>query len=151
MLAALDDSAPLTRRDIARAGAEYEVLRPMLSDRAAFVAAFPDVGVQAIQGDAPSHNVIRTTCGVRFSDFEDVTCGPVEWDLAMLGPEACAEYDDAAQALGLRATVPEVQRFMDAARRLQLIGCLALVPQLPLLAEGLASMVESWRATPPLE
>jgi Phosphotransferase enzyme family len=151
MLAALDDSGPLTLRDIARARAEYEVLRPMLSDRAAFEAKFPGVGVQAIQGDAPSHNVIRTTGGMRFSDFEDVTCGPVEWDLAMLGPQACAEYDDAARELGLRVTDPEVQRLMDAARSLQLIGCLALVPQLPVLADGLAPMVESWRAAPPLE
>jgi hypothetical protein len=122
----------------------------MLSDRATFAAAFPGVGVQAIQGDGPSHNVIRTISGVRFADFEDVTWGPVEWDVAMSGPEACAEYDAAARKLGLRMTDPEVQRLMDAARTLQLIGCLALIPQLPLLADGLAPMVQSWRSAPPL-
>ena len=101
--------------------------------------------LQAVQGDGPSHNVIRTTSGIRFSDFEDVSLGPVEWDLAMLGPEAVAEYDDAATALGLRRTDPQVQRLMDTARTLQFISAATLVPQLPVLAEGLAPVIEQWR------
>jgi hypothetical protein len=149
MLTALDDVDILAPGEIDRARAEYEALRSALSDRAAFEAAFPGVGVQPIQGDGPSHNVIRTKSGIRFSDFEDVTCGPVEWDLAMMEPEATAEYDIAARERGLRVTDPEVQRVMDSARRLQFVGCLTLIPQLPVLADGLAEMLEEWRATPP--
>jgi Phosphotransferase enzyme family len=150
MLATLDDVDILARGEADRARAEYDSLRSALSGRAAFEAAFPGVGVQPIQGDGPSHNVIRTKSGIRFSDFEDVTCGPVEWDLAMMGPEATAGYDTAARERGLRVTDPEVQRVMDSARRLQFVGCLTLIPQLPVLADGLAEVLEEWRATPPL-
>ena len=146
MLAQLDGSELLTAADVERARAEYDALRRVLSDRDAFERAFPGVGMQAIQGDGPSHNVIRTTTGIRFADFEDVTCGPVEWDLAMMGPEATADYDAAARELGRRATDPDVQKVMDAARTLQMIGCVALIPELPVLADGLAGLIDSWRA-----
>ncbi|MGE4365679.1 MAG: phosphotransferase, partial [Mycolicibacterium sp.] len=107
--------------------------------------------VQPLQGDGPSHNVIRTTSGIRFADFEDVTSGPVEWDLALLGPDAVAEYDHAAHERGLRRTDPTVRRLMDHARRLQFVGCLTLVPQLPVLADGLAEVLADWRSTPAFE
>jgi aminoglycoside phosphotransferase (APT) family kinase protein len=149
MLATLTASALLTDTDIARARAEYDTLRPALCDSAAFSRAFPGVGVQPLHGDGPSHNVIRTKAGIRFSDFEDVTCGPVEWDLAMMGPETNAAYDAAALRRGLRATDPAVQRVMDAARTLQFIACVALVPELPVLAQGLPPAIEAWRASPP--
>lgn len=145
MFAALEESDLLSAADIDRARAEYASLRAVLSDPAAFAARHPGVSVQAVQGDGPSHNVIRTTSGIRFSDFEDVSLGPVEWDLAMLGPEAVAEYDEAAVALGLRPTDAAVQRLMDTARALQFIACATLVPQLPILADGLASVIAEWR------
>jgi hypothetical protein len=37
---------------------------------------------------------------------------------------------------------------MDAARSLQVVACLALVPELPMLALGLAPVLEQWRAAP---
>lgn len=146
MFAHLKPCDLLGAADIERARAEYAALRGVLADPTVFAARYPGVGLQAVQGDGPSHNVIRTTDGIRFSDFEDVSLGPVEWDLAMLGPEAVAEYDDAADRLGLRRTDAGVQQLMDAARRLQFISCVTLVPRLPVLAEGLASVIESWRA-----
>jgi hypothetical protein len=148
MLATLEDVDLLQPAEVDRARTEDKTLRSIVSDRSAFEAAFPGVEVQAIQGDGPSHNVIRTKTGIRFSDFEDVTRGPVEWDLALMGGEATAEYNRAARERGLRATDPEIQRLMDSARRLQFVGCLTLIPQLPVLAEGLAELLEDWRATP---
>jgi hypothetical protein len=148
MLTALEDVDTLRTAEIDRARTEYAALRSILSDRAAFESAFPGVGVQAIQGDGPSHNVIRTKAGIRFSDFEDVTLGPVEWDLTLMGGEAVAGYDIAARQRGLRAVEPDVQRLMDSARRLQFIACLTLTPQLPLLADGLREALADWRATP---
>ncbi|MGB3485521.1 MAG: phosphotransferase [Mycobacterium sp.] len=150
MLAALQESSLLTAGDITRARAEYHALHELLGSRESFESSFPGVAVQALHGDGPAHNVIRTTDGVRFSDFEDVTCGPAEWDLAMMGEAANAEYDVAAQALGLRATDPELQRLMDAARTLQFIGCVTLIPQLPVLRDGLIPAIEAWRAGPPI-
>ncbi|PRC46919.1 phosphotransferase, partial [Mycobacterium sp. ITM-2017-0098] len=113
MLDELDGAPILTTADVDRARTEFESLQPILADRSAFESAFPGVPVQSIQGDAPSHNVIRTRSGIKFSDFEDVTCGPVEWDLAMSGPDVIAQYDAAARVRGLRTTGHEVQRVMD--------------------------------------
>ncbi|MDX1884438.1 phosphotransferase [Mycolicibacterium sp. 120270] len=148
IFAVLDDVDLLSPAEVKRARDEYETLRSVLSDRTKFEAAFPDVGVQPIQGDGPSHNVIRTRSGIRFSDFEDVALGPVEWDLAMMGPDAVAQYDIAAVQRGLRRTDPRMQRVMDAGRRLQFVACLTLIPQLPLLADGLKSVLDEWRTTP---
>lgn len=148
MLTALEDVDMLLPAELDRARNEYEMLRSVLSDRIAFESAYPGVSTQAIQGDGPSHNVIRTKTGIRFSDFEDVTTGPVEWDLTLMGPGATAEYNVAAAERGLRATDSDVQRVMDSARRLQFVACLSLVPQLPLLADGLKESLADWRATP---
>ncbi|HKV17489.1 MAG TPA: phosphotransferase [Mycobacterium sp.] len=148
MMTALEGVDILQTAEVDRARSEYAALQSVLSDRTSFESAFPGVGVQAIQGDAPSHNVIRTKTGVRFSDFEDVTLGPVEWDLTLMGPQAITDYDIAARQRGLRATDPDVQRLMDSARRLQFVGCLTLIPQLPLLADGLGEALADWRATP---
>jgi hypothetical protein len=92
--------------------------------------------------------VIRTMSGICFSDFEDVCAGPVEWDLALMGPQTTADYNRAVLARGLRRTDPSVQLVMDAARRLQFLGALTLIPRLPVLAQGLAEALDEWRASP---
>lgn len=148
MLTELDGVEVLTAGDIDRARGEYEALRRILADAETFARTFPDASVQPIQGDGPSHNVIRTKSGIRFSDFEDVSRGPIEWDLAMLGTAAIDQYELTASQLALRAVDREVLRVMDYARRLQFVGCLTLIPQLPLLAQGLATALDEWRATP---
>lgn len=148
MIAELHTVDLLTADDVDRARVEFDSLRAILADQKAFQAAFPGVTVQPIQGDAPSHNVIRTTSGIVFSDFEDICRGPVEWDLAMLGAAAVAEYDAAARDLGIRTVDPEVLRVMEYAHRLQFIGCTTLVSQLPLLADGLGQALSEWRSMP---
>jgi hypothetical protein len=40
--------------------------------------------MQAIYGDAHSRNVLNTTQGVLWTDWEDTFIGPIEWDLACL-------------------------------------------------------------------
>ncbi|ORB30982.1 phosphotransferase [Mycolicibacterium parafortuitum] len=147
MIAGLRPQHGLTASDIERARGEFDRLRAVLADRESFHRAFPGVPVQPVQGDAPSHNVIRTRAGILFSDFEDITCGPVEWDLAMLGEDAVTAYDRAAHERGVRRTDPEVLRAMESARRLQFVGCFTLIPQLPILAAPLAEALDDWRAT----
>lgn len=144
------DPGPLTEADLAHVEGDWRALAPLLSSPEALRAALPGVTLQAIHGDAPQYNVIQTTTGPRFADFEDVCLGPIEWDLAGLPAEALAAYDDAARARGLRPHHPEALRLMNAARSLQVIAAFTLVPKLPLLAEGLLPALAAWRETPPL-
>jgi hypothetical protein len=85
---------------------------------------------------------------VRRDGFSIVTLGPVEWDLAFAGPDGQAAYDVAAARLGLRPLDQRLLRVMESARMLQLVACLALVPQLPVHAEGLRPSLDHWRGTP---
>jgi hypothetical protein len=134
--------------DLDRARREWAAFAPLGSSRAAFEAAFPGVDLQPIHGDAPFYNVIPTSEGELCSDFEHVTLGPVEWDLVGAGPEGEAAYDAAAAQLGLRPLDRRVLRVMGSARSIQIVACLALAPELPLLVEGLRPVVDSWRASP---
>lgn len=148
-LALLEENpGPLAPEDLERARGEWAVLGPVLSSREGFAKAFPNVSVQPIHGDAPSYNIIRTSSGVRYADFEDVNLGPVEWDLSFLGPDGAAVYNAAAARAGVRPLDPAVLGVMDAAGMLRMVACYALVPQLPMLAEWLAPSLQRWRTMP---
>jgi hypothetical protein len=95
------------------------------------------------------YNIIPTAEGVLWSDFEDSCLGPLEWDLASVGPEYTKVYNDAAAELGRPQLDQKAVAAMDLARAVQLIVCLPLLPQMPDgMAEGLAPFVENWRAMP---
>jgi hypothetical protein len=143
-----DNPELLAAKDLERAQREWALLSPVLSSPERFSAEFPRASLQAIHGDAPSYNVIDTIAGPRYADFEDVTLGPPEWDLALLGIEAASAYDAAAVRVGLRPLDADTLRVMDSARMLQLVTCFALAPQLPMLAAGLAPSLEHWRTMP---
>ncbi len=139
----------ITRADLERARREWEQLAPVLGSREGFQARFPNATLQPIHGDAPAYNFIHTTSGLRYADFEDTSLGPVEWDMALLGPAAAAAYDGVAARAGVRKLDPHVARVMDSAGMLRMVACLALVPQLPMLAQGLAPALDEWRKSPP--
>jgi thiamine kinase-like enzyme len=126
------------------------VIGPVLTSRAAFEETFPGIDLQTIHGDAPYHNMISTPAGDLWSDFELVTVGAVESDLAMVGPEALAVYDTAAAALGLRTVDERVLRVTEAAARLAMIAALAMAPELPMLVGAIEPMIDQWRATAPV-
>ncbi|MET4428053.1 hypothetical protein ABIA65_001335 [Mycolicibacterium sp. 624] len=136
--------------DLERAQREWSVLEPVLTSRSAFESTFPGVEIQPIHGDAPYHNMITTADGELWSDFELVTMGAVESDLAMVGPEGVAAYNEAATPLGLRPLDGRVLRVTDAAGLLAVVACLAMAPQLPMLTEGVQPILAQWRAGPPL-
>ena len=138
----------LAAEDLKRAQREWHTLEPILTSQRAFEAAFPHASVQPVHGDAPFYNVIHTGSGVRYADFEDVTLGPPEWDLAGAGPQYTAAYAEAAGAAGVRPLQEDVLQVMSAARNLQLVACMALVPELPLLGTGLSSLLDGWRNSP---
>lgn len=130
--------------DLARAEEEWKALAPILTLEG-FAREFPHVDTQPVHGDAPSYNVLETPDGVLDADFELVCRGPIELDLAHLSPEAIAAYTERATELGMRTPDERVLAAMNSARMLLLISVLSLVPQLPILAEGLKGFVEQWR------
>ena len=94
--------------------------------------------------------MIATPDGELWSDFELVTLGAIESDLAMVGPEGIAAYDAAAEALGLRPVDARVYHITEAAGRLAMVAALAMAPNLPMLRDGLAQMLDRWRDTEPV-
>ena len=138
----------LAPADLDRARREWELIGPLTSSPEAFAATFPEATVQPIHGDAPLYNVIPTPDGELSADFEHVTIGPVEWDLTFASPEQLAAYDEAASGLGLRPHDPRLLDVMAAARMMQLVACLPIVPELPVLAEGLRPAIDHWRTQP---
>lgn len=138
---------PMTPADLDRARREWELLEPVLGSRTGFAERFPDTPVQTVHGDGPSYNVIRTKAGIRFADFEDVCLAPVEWDLALATQDEVESYDREAARRGLRTTDPIVLQHMNAGRMLQMVTSVGLAPELPMLADGLAPVLEMWRGS----
>jgi hypothetical protein len=142
----MPDLLPAPDRE--RAQREWAMIAPVLTTQDVFERTFPGVELQPIHGDVPHYNMISTPSGDLWSDFELVTRGAIESDLAAVGPEGIAAYDAAATALGLRRVDDRVLRVTVAAGRLAMVAVLAMVPELPMLAEGLAPVLDEWRATP---
>jgi hypothetical protein len=138
----------LSPADHQRAQQGWSLLAPVLASPSAFESAFPGARVQTIHGDAPFYNLICTAAGEMWSDFELVTSGPVESDLAMAGPEGVAAYGEAAARMGLRPLDARALRVTEAAGLLAAVACLAMAPQLPMLVDAVKPVVDLWRAAP---
>lgn len=134
--------------DLDRARREWRILEPLVRSRAAFEERFPGVDLQPIHGDAPAANVFPGVDGDLYADFELVTLGPVEWDMATLGPELEAAYNRGARRNGLRPLRQDVMRFVNAVGMLRVVGLLTLIPQLPQLAQYVHPALDRWRAMP---
>ncbi len=134
--------------DLDRAQREWSVLGPILDSPSSFAARFPEASLQAVHGDGPAHNGIRTKNGILFGDFEDVNYAPVEWDLALTTPAEVERYNRQAVRRGARSLDMETLRIMNAARMLQIVGAMALAPQLPALATLFTPLLAAWRGMP---
>jgi hypothetical protein len=134
--------------DLDRARREWQVLEPVVRSRATFERMFPGIDLQPIHGDCPAVNIVPEVRGHLYADFEMVTLGPVEWDLAGLGPDCEAAYDRAARSRGMRELNKDVLGFVNAVGMLRGIACLALAPQLPMLADAIRPLIEQWRSMP---
>lgn len=134
--------------DLDQAQEQWHFLEPLVSSQSAFEATFPGIDVQPIHGDSPPANAFSGINGDLYSDFELVTLGPVEWDMAALGPDLEAAYNGRAQQRGNRILNKEVLRFVNAVGMLRAIATLTSVPQLPQLMEFLEPAIDQWRSTP---
>jgi len=135
--------------DLKRAQEEWQVLEPLVSDRANFERAFPGVELQHIHGDSPPANIFASTNGPLFSDFELVTYGPVEWDVAALGPDLEAAYNRGAEKNGLRLLDEDVLRFVNAVGAIRVIAYLSCADQLPAMVEFMKPFINQWRDNQP--
>ncbi|MCF6470539.1 aminoglycoside phosphotransferase family protein [Nonomuraea sp. MG754425] len=143
------DPGPLSAADLERARREWEVLEPLVRSREAFEKAFPGIDLQPIHGDSPAANIFPGVHGNLYADFELVTLGPVEWDMAALGPDLESAYDRGARRNGMRPLRADVMGFVTAVGMLRAATTLiTLAPRLPALAEYVEPTVEQWRATP---
>jgi len=134
--------------DVDRGLREWRVLEPLVRSRSAFEGAFPGIEVRPVHGDSPPANIFSGVDGDLYSDFELVTLGPVEWDLAALGPDIEAAYDRGARRNGSRPLDSDVLRFVNAVGMLRAVATLTLAPQLPALVGYLTPAVEQWRTMP---
>ena len=134
--------------ELDRARREWRILEPLVRSRSAFERAFPGIDIRPIHGDSPPANIFSGVDRDLYSDFELVTSGPVEWDLAGLGPDFEAAYDRGARRNGMRPLDGDVMRFVNAVGMLRAIAVLALAPQLPVLVEYVMPAVDQWRAMP---
>lgn len=134
--------------DLDRARREWTLLEPLVRSRTAFAQRFPGIEVQPVHGDSPAANVFPGTAGKLYADFELVTLGPVEWDMAALGPSLEDAYDRGAHRNGMRALDREVMAFVNAVGMLRALTTLALAPQLPVLMDYLTPAVDQWRTMP---
>ncbi|MGE2714673.1 aminoglycoside phosphotransferase family protein [Mycolicibacterium litorale] len=136
----------LDATDVRRAQRDWEAMAPVLTSRSAFESAFPGAGIQPIHGDAPFYNMIVTPTGEYWSDFELVTLGAVESDLALVAAEGHAAYDATAVGLGGRPLDGRVLAVTESAALLASVACLAMAPQLPMLVDALRPTIELWRS-----
>ncbi|WBB79424.1 phosphotransferase [Micromonospora sp. WMMD882] len=134
--------------DLDRARREWQALEPLARSQAAFERRFPGVDLRPVHGDCPPVNILAGADGPRYADFELVTLGPVEWDLAGVGPDCEAAYDRQARRRGMRPLDRDVLAFVTAVGMLRGVACLALAPQLPMLADAVRPMIDQWRSTP---
>jgi thiamine kinase-like enzyme len=75
-----------------------ELLRERLVSSANALSAFP---FQPLHGDAHPGNLLNTTIGLLWTDWEDTFLGPVEWDLASIIWNARILDEDDAHADGI--------------------------------------------------
>lgn len=134
--------------ELDRARREWQILAPLVRSRTAFEARFPGIDLQPIHGDSPPANIFSGVDGDLYADFELVTLGPVEWDLAALGPEYESAYNRGARRNGTRPLNEEVLGFVNAMGMLRVVATLTLVPQLPELMEYLKPAVDRWQTMP---
>lgn len=137
----------VAEEDLDRAQAEWAVLEPLVSSQAAFQERFPGVELQPVHGDSPPANIFASTDGPLFSDFEMITYGPAEWDLAGIGPEYEAAYNRGARKNGLRELDPEVLRFVNAVGAIRVIAYLSCAHQLPAMVDFMQPFINQWRDT----
>lgn len=96
----------LAKRQLLPAGT-LALLDRHLAQSSAALSGFPH---QPLHGDAHPGNLLNTTSGLLWTDWEDAFSGPVEWDLASLIWNAQILDNDTATASGILDAWQETAR-----------------------------------------
>ncbi|HQP35296.1 MAG TPA: aminoglycoside phosphotransferase family protein [Polyangiaceae bacterium] len=96
---------------------------------------------QTLHGDAHVYNMISTSRGLLWNDFEDTCRGPIEWDLSSL-------IDPDGKALAAYAGAPSIET-VEAFRKARIlhgtVWVLALLPEIDELAVQARAMLDMLR------
>ena len=131
----LESSGALERNEAALLRGSYENLAGVLRD--------PLGPVQPLHGDATASNVLMTSEGLVWADFEDTCCGPVAWDLACL--TRAPSREGVLAAYGDVPSLEELQPYLDA-RELQITVWIALLAcRFPQYKKRAGELIDSWR------
>lgn len=121
--------------DLARLRDHADCLEPLVTD--------PALAVQPLHGDAHAGNLLRTSGGLLWTDFEDTCVGPRAWDLACMAAVAPLGGADELDAYGDDAT--DLAPFVEA-RELQLTAWTVLMAErYPELEERARARLAGWR------
>jgi hypothetical protein len=101
---------------------------------------------QVLHGDAGAGNLMATSAGWIWHDFEDVCSGPVAWDLA---PSVASRFMDGSRVLAAYGDAVDARQ-LDICRQLRLLNLTVwysvYAERLPECRERAAELVASWRA-----
>lgn len=100
---------------------------------------------QAVHGDAHLGNVLPTSRGPVWTDWEDAFLGPVEWDVAALRSRADLFGED-REAIDRACASYDAELDQDLLRDLALCRNLQVIPWLAVFAERDPSLVPRMRA-----
>jgi hypothetical protein len=101
---------------------------------------------QVLHGDAGAGNLMATSAGWIWHDFEDMCSGPIAWDLA---PSVASRFMDGSRVLAAYGDAVD-PRQLDICRQLRLLNLTVwysvYAERLPECRERAAEFVASWRA-----
>lgn len=89
------------------------MLRRGYAEIAARIAAL-DLPEQPLHGDAHRKNVLKTSRGLLWTDFEDACRGPVEWDMACFVRTSGEDRETALASYGGSFDLQRLEPFFDA-------------------------------------
>jgi hypothetical protein len=105
----LDEIEPWNTLD----GADITMLRRGHAEIAAGIEAL-HLPEQPLHGDAHKKNLLKTSKGLVWTDFEDACRGPIEWDLACFVPTSGEKREVALASYGRDIEQDRLKPFFDA-------------------------------------
>jgi hypothetical protein len=136
-LDALERAGALTPSDLTLLRGVYE--------RVAAVLRTPIGPVQALHGDAHTHNVLVTAEGLLWTDFEDTCCGPLAWDLACFARAAPWGVEAALASYGDAPSQEALQPYFEARCLQGTVWYAVLARRFPELQAQANAALQRWR------
>ncbi|RVX47769.1 phosphotransferase family enzyme [Nonomuraea polychroma] len=139
---------PLRLLDLLDGQVEADVLERLREAHAGLAERVEGGAVQAVHGDAHPGNLLATSSGLLWNDFEETMAAPAGWDLACLLRTTRLDGQAAVRAYGADPGDPGVRAFL-AARGLQgTLWMLVRALRFPSEADTARAALEAWLRDP---